>query len=61
MLDCHEVLVTGAAGKLSVTAHVRGRADLPLARMHAASERIELSIRKHVPEAGTVLIHFEPA
>jgi cation diffusion facilitator family transporter len=61
VLDCHEVLVTGAAGKLSVTAHVRGRADLPLARMHAASERIELSIRKQVPEAGTVLIHFEPA
>lgn len=61
VLDCHEVLVTGASGKLNVTAHVRGRADLPLARIHAASERIELAIRKQVPEAGTVLIHFEPA
>ncbi|MGI8521197.1 MAG: cation diffusion facilitator family transporter [Actinomycetota bacterium] len=61
VLDCHEVLVTGASGRLSITAHVRGRADLPLARIHSASERIELAIRREVSEAGVVLIHFEPA
>ncbi|MGI8791331.1 MAG: cation transporter dimerization domain-containing protein, partial [Actinomycetota bacterium] len=61
VLDCHEVLVIGASGRLDITAHVRGRVDLPLARIHAASERIELAIRREVSEAGVVLIHFEPA
>lgn len=60
VLDCHEVLVTSAAGVLSVVAHVRGRADLPLTRMHDASTRIEKAIHAAIAEAGPVLIHFEP-
>jgi cation diffusion facilitator family transporter len=59
--DCHEVVIMSAQGQLSVVAHVRGRGDLALARMHEASERIEHAIRSAHPEVGPVLIHFEPA
>ena len=60
VIDCHEVLVTDTAGELSIVAHVHGRADLPLARIHDASMRIEGSIRAALPEVGPVIIHFEP-
>ena len=43
----------GLAGKLEPTclvAHVRGRGDLPLARLHDASERIEKRIHARRPE-----------
>ena len=59
--DCHEVLVTSAAGVLSIVAHVRGRSDLPLQRIHDASERIENRIRGRNEDVGSVVIHFEPA
>lgn len=59
--DCHEVVVTSLGTQLSVVAHVGGRGDLPLARMHEASERIEHAIRSARPDVGPVLIHFEPA
>ncbi|MDQ4142334.1 MAG: cation-efflux pump [Actinomycetota bacterium] len=58
--DCHEVLVTSAGEGLSIVAHVRGRRDLPLERIHDASERIENRIRSAHVEVGSVLIHFEP-
>ena len=60
VLDCHEVIVTSVAGELSVVAHVRGRADLALDKIHAASQRIEKAIHGTMPEVGAVLIHFEP-
>ena len=62
VVDCHEVLVTASgAGELSIVAHVRGRPELPLERIHSASQRIEKSIHSAHPEVGPVLIHFEPA
>jgi cation diffusion facilitator family transporter len=60
VLDSHEVIVTSAEGRLTVVAHVHGRGDLPLTRMHDASERIEDALRARHPEVGPVLIHFEP-
>ena len=61
VVDCHEVLVTSAGDELSIVAHVVGRGDLPLERIHDASQRIEKSIHASHPEVGPVLIHFEPA
>jgi cation diffusion facilitator family transporter len=61
VVDCHEVLVTSVDGQLSVVAHVRGRGNLALDRMHDASVRIEDASRAAHPEIGPVLIHFEPA
>jgi cation diffusion facilitator family transporter len=61
VVDCHEVLITSVDGQLSVVAHVRGRGDLALDRIHAASVRIEDALRAGHPEVGPVLIHFEPA
>ena len=61
IVDCHEVLVTSANGSLSIVAHVRARRDLPLARLHDASERVEKGLHSLLPEVGEVLIHFEPA
>ena len=61
VLDCHEVLVTSASGGLTVVAHVRGRSDLPLNRIHDASERIENAVRSAHPDVASVIIHFEPA
>jgi cation diffusion facilitator family transporter len=61
VIDCHEVLVTSAAGGLSIVAHVRARKDLPLARIHDATERIEQRISATNSEVGSVVIHFEPA
>ena len=58
--DCHEVVVTSTGGQLAIVAHVRGRGDLPLTRMHEASERIEHALHASHPEVGPVLIHFEP-
>lgn len=61
VVDCHEVLITSSGGELSVVAHVRGRRDLPLDRIHDASERIENALHAEHPDVGPVLIHFEPA
>lgn len=60
VLDCHDVLVTASEGRVSVVAHVRGRSDLPLARIHDASTAIEEALRSIHPDVGQVLIHFEP-
>lgn len=60
VLDAHYVRLTSAGGRLSVVAHVRGKADLPLERIHDASVRVENAIRTAHPEVGPVLIHFEP-
>jgi cation diffusion facilitator family transporter len=60
VLDCHEVLVTASGDALSIVAHVHGRGDLPLERIHDASQRIEKSVHAAHPEVGAVLIHFEP-
>jgi cation diffusion facilitator family transporter len=60
VVDCHEVLVTSVDDQLSVVAHVRGRGNLPLDRMHDASVRIEDAAHAAHPEIGPVLIHFEP-
>ncbi|HEX2239802.1 MAG TPA: cation diffusion facilitator family transporter [Actinomycetota bacterium] len=59
--DCHDVVITSANGELTVVAHLTGRADLPLARMHEASERIEKAVHARHPEIGPVVLHFEPA
>jgi cation diffusion facilitator family transporter len=61
VLDCHEVLVSSSDGTLAVVAHVAGRNDLPLERIHDASQRIEKTLHGLFPEIGSVLIHFEPA
>lgn len=61
VLDCHEVIVTSLERRLSVIAHVRGRRDLPLDRIHDASERIEGALLSAHREIASVLIHFEPA
>lgn len=61
IVDCHEVLVTESDGRLAVVAHVRGRGDLPLSRIHEASERIEKAMIAAHPEVNSVLIHFEPS
>lgn len=61
VLDCHEVLVTSVDGRLAVVAHVRGRRDLALSRMHDASDRIETAIQTRHPDVESVTIHFEPA
>jgi cation diffusion facilitator family transporter len=61
VIDCHEVLVTSSGDELSVVAHVRGRKDLPLDRIHGASQRIEKQVHGAHPEIGSVVIHFEPA
>jgi cation diffusion facilitator family transporter len=47
-------------GRLSVVAHVHGRADLPLDALHSASERIEKAVQAEAPEITSVLLHFEP-
>lgn len=60
ILDCHEVLVTSTGAETSVVAHVHARSDLPLARIHEASDRIEKRVHVLMPEVGPVLIHFEP-
>ena len=60
VLDCHEIVLTSSADQISVVAHVGGRGDLPLTRMHDASERIEKSIHAAHSEIGPVTIHFEP-
>jgi divalent metal cation (Fe/Co/Zn/Cd) transporter len=44
-----------------VVAHVEGRRELPLGRIHDASQRIEKALHSAFPEIGSVLIHFEPA
>ena len=60
VLDCHEVVLTSSGAGISVVAHVDGRGDLPLTRMHDASERIEKAIHAAHPDIGAVTIHFEP-
>lgn len=61
IVDCHEVLVTQSGDATAVVVHVRGDPALPLAEIHAASERIEKKLVTAHPEINSVLIHFEPA
>ena len=60
VVDCHEVVITSSNEGLVVVAHVRGRADLPLARLHDASERIEKRVHAARADVASVVIHFEP-
>lgn len=60
VVDCHEVIVTSVDAELAVVAHVTGRGDLPLTRMHDASDRIEKSIQNTHSDVTSVTIHFEP-
>lgn len=60
ILDCHEVIVTSTGGHLSVVAHVTGRSDLPLDRMHDAATRVENMVHSSQPKIGSILLHFEP-
>lgn len=60
IIDCHEVIVTSTGGELSVVAHVRGRADLPLSRMHDAATRVENLLHATFEDLGSIVIHFEP-
>lgn len=60
VLDCHEVLVTQFGTDVSITAHVSGRGDVSLERIHDASERLEKALRSDHPEVASVLLHFEP-
>lgn len=61
VLDCHEILITSTGAGLSAVAHVRGRATLPLDRIHDASVRIENAVRAEHGEIGSIVIHFEPS
>jgi cation diffusion facilitator family transporter len=58
--DCHEVLVASSPEGLTIVAHVTGMRDLPLSRIHDASQRIEKAIHARHEEIGPVVIHFEP-
>lgn len=60
VIDCHEVLITSSTEGLIVVAHVSGRGDLPLARLHDASERIEKRVHAARADVASVVIHFEP-
>lgn len=60
IVDCHEVIVTNTSGELRIVAHVTGRADLPLQRIHDASERIENELHNRFSEVSSVVLHFEP-
>jgi divalent metal cation (Fe/Co/Zn/Cd) transporter len=61
ILDCHEVIVVETGESLTVIAHVRGRGDISLARLHDAADRVEKAMLAEHPAIGRVLIHFEPA
>lgn len=60
VVNCHEVLITSSSEGLVVVAHVSGRGDLPLARLHDASERIEKRVHAARADVASVVIHFEP-
>lgn len=60
ILDCHEVIVTSTGGGVDVVAHVRGRSDLPLNRMHDAATRVETSLHASNDQIASILLHFEP-
>lgn len=61
ILDCHEVIVVQTGESLTVIAHVRGRGDTSLTKLHDAANRVEKDVLAALPEVGRVLIHFEPA
>jgi len=60
VVDCHEVVITSSTEGLVVVAHVSGREDLPLVRLHDASERIEKRVHAARADVASVVIHFEP-
>lgn len=61
ILDCHEVIVVQTGESSTVIAHVRGRGDTSLTKLHDAADRVEKDILLAHPDVGRVLIHFEPA
>jgi cation diffusion facilitator family transporter len=61
ILDCHDVTVTNSGSHLALTAHLSGRRDVPLERIHDASERIEKAMQVEHSEVTSVLLHLEPA
>lgn len=60
IIDCHEVVVTSTGDGVNVVAHVRGRSDLALHRMHDAATRIENSLLASDNDIRSILLHFEP-
>ena len=56
----HDLVIARTAHGLYLSCHVTMPAGTPLARAHAITDRLELTLRREVPELGRVSVHAEP-
>lgn len=61
-LSClaHDLRVRLVDGELAVSFHWAVSAGTKIAEAHALTERVELALRKKLPQLGRVVIHVEP-
>ncbi|MBW3588793.1 MAG: cation-efflux pump [Actinobacteria bacterium] len=59
--NCHEVLVSRAAGgQLAIVMHCEAEAGISVSETHDASTRIENQVHHGWPQVERVTVHFEP-
>jgi divalent metal cation (Fe/Co/Zn/Cd) transporter len=61
LLDCHEVHVRQAEGKIVASCHATLKADLPITRVHDITQELETRTYRRFPQLFRLTIHTEPA
>ncbi|HXE75632.1 MAG TPA: cation diffusion facilitator family transporter [Candidatus Xenobia bacterium] len=61
LLDCHEVHVRQADGKIVASCHATLKGDLPITRVHDITQELETRTYRRFPQVFRLTIHTEPA
>ncbi len=61
LLDCHEVHVRQAEGKIVASCHATLKGDLPITRVHDITQELETRTYRRFPQLFRLTIHTEPA
>jgi len=60
VLDCHDVQVRRAEGKIVASCHAVLDGEIPIVRVHDLTQQVEDWARRHFPQIARISIHGEP-
>ena len=60
LLDCHDLQVREADGKIIASLHVTLDGNLPITRVHDITQQLEARLHRHFPQIFRLTIHTEP-
>jgi len=60
LLDCHDIQVREAGGKVTASLHATFDGGLPITRVHDVTQRLEAHLYRRFPQVFRLTIHTEP-